>query len=444
MTEKKLSPFFCIAPWTHTYLSPQAERRLCCASREKANWQKQYIDAGDATSDEFAPLSLDEHWNSEHMKSVRKRILAGENIPECQVCNQNILNLYTYRDYFTKTLFPNKVLQAIESTDESGFTTMRPISFDYRISNVCSFKCRMCGELFSSAWEAEKRAMNQWDPVRDRWMLPENKKRIEDFQVNVAEPELWSAAKSGTLEEIYWVGGEPLAYQIHWDIMKYLVDSNQASRVTVRYNTNLNRITQKGVNLFEILPKFKNVNMCCSIDGTGEIGEWIRSGLDWDNWLRNFQSGIFLNKLYGMDAMVMDVTLTLAGMFSVKDLITLAVKLNVKSYVKITFDFDSAIMMSPMALPRKILNRLCDELIEFEEKHGNQYTKVYAETFAEMKTRPNFEEKYPDWREGQIEGKHRLQKIAAYRGDSEQFSIEKILSRDKEVLDWWKGINEKI
>ena len=27
---------FCMAPWTHTYLSPQMERRLCCSSLEKS------------------------------------------------------------------------------------------------------------------------------------------------------------------------------------------------------------------------------------------------------------------------------------------------------------------------------------------------------------------------------------------------------------------------
>ena len=35
---------FCMAPWTHTYLSPQTERRMCCASREPAQSFKQYID----------------------------------------------------------------------------------------------------------------------------------------------------------------------------------------------------------------------------------------------------------------------------------------------------------------------------------------------------------------------------------------------------------------
>ncbi len=38
----------CMAPWTHTYLSPQTERRLCCASREPAQNFKQYIDTSDA------------------------------------------------------------------------------------------------------------------------------------------------------------------------------------------------------------------------------------------------------------------------------------------------------------------------------------------------------------------------------------------------------------
>ena len=35
---------FCMAPWVHTYLSPQMERRLCCASLEKSTNFKQYVE----------------------------------------------------------------------------------------------------------------------------------------------------------------------------------------------------------------------------------------------------------------------------------------------------------------------------------------------------------------------------------------------------------------
>ena len=74
--------YFCAAPWTHTYVSPQGERRLCCASREEASFQKQYIDSGTAEG-KFEPVSLEEHWNSDYMKDIRKRMLNGEKLSQC-------------------------------------------------------------------------------------------------------------------------------------------------------------------------------------------------------------------------------------------------------------------------------------------------------------------------------------------------------------------------
>ena len=40
-----MTKYLCTAPWTHTYVSPQGERRLCCASREDAKFTKQYLDS---------------------------------------------------------------------------------------------------------------------------------------------------------------------------------------------------------------------------------------------------------------------------------------------------------------------------------------------------------------------------------------------------------------
>ena len=96
---------FCMAPWTHTYLSPTSERRLCCASTEPAQSFEQYIDTAEGTN-EYNPMPLTEWWNSDHMKSVRQRMLKGEMLPECQVCNHNILHTSPYRKHFNK-LFEN-------------------------------------------------------------------------------------------------------------------------------------------------------------------------------------------------------------------------------------------------------------------------------------------------------------------------------------------------
>ena len=274
-----MTKHLCTAPWTHTYVSPQGERRLCCASREEAKFTKQYLDSGGGSTD-FNPESLEEHWNSDYMKDIRKRMLAGEAIPQCVVCNENVLNLHTYREYFTKTLFPHKVLDIINNTREDGHYDEMPVSYDYRLSNLCNFKCRMCGDQLSSSWEAENRIHSV--DITDAWLEPTTRGKIFNFQKEVLEEELQDAVDKGIIEEIYWVGGEPLMWERHWTIMNQLVSTGQSKDVIIRYNTNLSKTSYpnkfgKRYQLYDMLGEFKKINLCASIDATGDVGEYIRT-----------------------------------------------------------------------------------------------------------------------------------------------------------------------
>ena len=77
-----------------------------------------------------------------------------------------------------------------EETDENGYTTMESIPFDYRVSNLCNFKCPMCGEqLFQLG---KQKNGNTGIVVREpKFMVPENKKIIEKFKKEVVEEEFW-------------------------------------------------------------------------------------------------------------------------------------------------------------------------------------------------------------------------------------------------------------
>ena len=276
MSPDSQNKVFCTAPWTHTYISPQSERRMCCASREDHMMQRQYIDASNdkstgkykevGTIEDYQPISLKEHWNSPYMMDIRKKLMSGEEIPQCAVCNDSILSQSTYRQWFTGFLFENKIDQCFEETDDDGYTTMEPISFDYRVSNLCNFKCRMCGEPLSSAWEAEKRKHDLWTPEQQPFMVPENKAVIDTFQKEVVEEEFWEYIKSGTVEEIYWVGGEPLMYDIHWKSMDRLAQDGNLNKVHLRYNSNLSRVRFGKHYLYDWLPQAKDWTMCASID----------------------------------------------------------------------------------------------------------------------------------------------------------------------------------
>lgn len=432
---------FCMAPWTHTYLSPQSERRMCCASREKATWATQYIDAEKADKgSEYKPNSLEEHWNSPYMMDIRKKLMAGEEIPQCNVCNQKILNIHIYRDYFTKTLFPHKIEEAFEKTTDDGYTEMKPISFDYRISNLCNFKCRMCGDQLSSQWEAERRKMGHYDGGGDFWALKENKPLIETFQKEVAEKELWEAVLEERIEEIYWVGGEPLMWDIHWDIMQHLVETGYSKNVTVRYNTNLSRIRHKDRCLYNYLPHFKAVQICASIDGIGGIVEYVRHGIKWDEWIKNFKEGLFLNKQFGDYAIAFDLTVTSPGLFAMKEMIDITAELDVHTLIKTTFSFDSSIVMSPMMIPRHILNPILDDIIGYAKEKSKINPKIhnYVTCFEDIKSKQTFEEQYPDWEAGILEGKKRLMKVDLFRNNIGK--IEEIFSASPALLEWWNSI----
>ena len=135
----------CMAPWTHTYLSPQTERRLCCASREPAQNFRQYIDTSDGTN-EYMPQTLEEWWNGEHIRRVRRQMLAGELPPECEVCDKKLLNTDVYRDYFWH-LFKHKyddiarqrMLQAIQKCSLLVGTIVLLTSAT--LSVVCAVPC---------------------------------------------------------------------------------------------------------------------------------------------------------------------------------------------------------------------------------------------------------------------------------------------------------------
>ena len=433
---------FCIAPWTHTYLSPQSERRLCCASREKAEWATQYID-GDAADEGsvYNPGTLKDHWNSEYMKGIRKDLMAGKEIPQCAVCNGKLLNISIYRDYFTKTLFPHKVDEAFEKTNDDGHTEMPPISFDYRIKNLCNFKCRMCGDQLSSSWESERRAMGDYDAEgnADFWAQKKNKPAIETFQKDVAEAELWEAVKNGTIEEIYWVGGEPLMWDIHWEVMEYLVEHDLAKNVWVRYNTNFSRTTYKHWDLKNMLPHFKTVQICASIDGVGKNVEYVRHGIKWDSWIQNFKDYTFLNKKYGDYGIAFDLTITTPGLFCLKELLDLALELDVHTLIKTTFAFDSTIMMCPQVLPRELFDEVLDDLIEYATpKVQNTKYAYWIDCLVDLKARQVFSEQYPDWEEGLRNGKKRLQRVDSWRKNDGL--IEEIYSANPKVLEWWNSI----
>jgi hypothetical protein len=418
----------CLAPWVHTYLSPQTERRMCCASRESAQNFTQYIDTESGTGT-YIPITLEQHWNNDHMRSVRRRMMAGEKLPECEVCNDQLLNTDVYRTYFWH-LFKHKYTDLMLATHKDGTCDVLPVSWDYRFSNLCNFKCRMCGDMLSSSWETEQKTHNMvdWADSKNNWMKSKVREQISQFQDSQIEREFSDAVEQHRVEEVYWVGGEPLMYEQHWRYMKRIIELKDGPRVYARYNTNLSRVEYRGINLYrDILPELGDWQICASLDGTGTIGEYIRTGLDYNNWLENFHNAVAIQR-HSRQVRI-DFTLTLPGMFEIGSITKLANQFNVDILAKVIFSFSPDIVMSPLALPRYLLDPWLDELIL--ETHG-----AMQAVLIQLKNRPTFEEQWPsEYKQGLARGRARVLQLEQIR--TQRTTMTDILASRPEVLKWW-------
>jgi hypothetical protein len=423
----------CLAPWVHTYLSPQTERRMCCASREPAQSFTQYIDTAAGTG-VYRPQTLEAHWNSAHMRSVRRRMMQNETLPECAVCNEQLLNTDVYRSYFNQ-MFGHLRESVLASTDSTGYTTAQPVSWDYRFSNLCNFKCRMCGDMLSSAWESEQRTHNMidWSNSKNGWMQPAVRAEISKFQDTQIEAEFAQAVAEHRVEEVYWVGGEPLMYEQHWRYMKQIVDQGDGDRVYARYNTNLSRVDFKGINLYDdILCHLRDYQICASLDGTGATGEYIRTGLDYSVWRDNFARG--RARATHRRQWRIDFTLTLPGLFEVENIQALAREFDVDILAKVVFGFGPDIILSPLALPRELLDPIIDRLT------ATLPAGALQDVLQQLKRRPTFAEQ---WGHGEAaaqlsKGKRRILRLEAIRGDC--YTLADILAADPEIGGWYEQI----
>jgi len=149
--------------------------------------------------------------------------------------------------------------------------------FDVRFSNLCNFKCRTCGDMFSSTWAAESFKQGYGEINGLMHASNGDPALLEQFKPHL-----------GNLEMLYFAGGEPLITPEHYEILEYLIDNNSTD-VTLRYNTNCSRLDFKDKSVIDLWNKFKKVEVYGSLDSFGARAEYMRNGTIWNNILNNLK-----------------------------------------------------------------------------------------------------------------------------------------------------------
>ena len=236
--------------------------------------------------------------NSQYKKEQRKLMLNGERPSECDYCwkvedqGDNLSDrIYKSTEQWARPYIDDIVSKPWDDNVDPSYVE---VSF----GNVCNFKCSYCAPHISSQWmeEIEKYGaypttdkFNNLEWIKSQKMMPIPNK--DDNQYVEAFWKWWPTMYKN-LKHFRITGGEPLLNKNTFKVLDYIIE-NPNPDLEVSINTNLNppvEVFDKFLEKIKIIideKKVKNFKLFTSAEAHGKQAEYIRHGMNYDEWLSN-------------------------------------------------------------------------------------------------------------------------------------------------------------
>ena len=198
-----MSRVFCDKPFDHNYIHTNGKMRLCCTTVQDIPTDNQYnlFDAG--------KHGIDDYWNSNRMKEIRRHMIAGKKIRDCERC-------YRQEEQGVESLrSTNGMSDFIKDTKIDGTYLKAATSMQIQMGNICNLKCKMCSQMYSHMHGMETRDIGKQDPEWLHWV------KEQGANVNNWTNEL------GQKQE--WYKNKNLKYKLFKHISDNIVDLNVQS-----------------------------------------------------------------------------------------------------------------------------------------------------------------------------------------------------------------------
>ncbi len=255
----------CMLPWIHLYVNPQGQIGTCCEFNEQH-------ELGNLTTNTIPSIV-----NGERLKLIRTQMLSGQRPSICSTCwIKEDNNLPSQRAHANKKY--GKYRDIINETLPDGTVeNFKLRHLDFRASNVCNLKCRMCSGKFSSRIAYEEKNLYNSHAYIDLKLTNDQIQQTLDY----LESEI------NNLDTVYFAGGEPLIMEEHYLILDLLLKYNKTD-TKITYNTNLTQLIYKKYNIIDYWQKFNNISVGASIDLHGAQAMYVRGGTDYQQLEDNY------------------------------------------------------------------------------------------------------------------------------------------------------------
>jgi len=214
--------------------------------------------------------TLTDLWNSPVAVELRKSWEQG--LPHSEICLKCVKKESTVgnsrRQYFYRNLPAELLKTATYNTNEQPNIWYLEINS----SNKCNLKCRMCSGQVSSTWIKEE---IQLEKIAPKWMPKRSTGKYSKVDFDVIKNVLEKKEYFKDLQFLKLTGGEPLMEEQNYQLMEQFIEWDIAKNIMLDINTNGTFMNKRLVN---IAKNFKLVKLHISLEGTGNLYQYIRGG----------------------------------------------------------------------------------------------------------------------------------------------------------------------
>ncbi len=228
---------WCPLPFRHVFVEPRGVKPCCSYTKMHEG-------------------SVDSWLSSQELNDLQRTILDGQTPEGCRYCAQG-----EARDgSSTRTGALNDYGADVNKNTQIDYV-------DYRASNVCNFRCRMCEPFYSNGIAQEAR---RFPELQKFYAVPEHK-------VAHSANRDWVIDNLESIKRLMFTGGEPTKIPEVREIIDEIRKRNLKD-ISVMITSNA---SFSDPYWFEITKSMNNIHWTLSVDSVGTAAELIRDGTDW-------------------------------------------------------------------------------------------------------------------------------------------------------------------
>lgn len=263
--------------------------------------------------------------NTPQKKKERREMLDGVRCKGCDYCwraEDSGPNVVSDRVYKSVAYTENDLMEAYTSDPNHDFDLRYlEISFD----RTCNFACSYCNPAFSTTWARDIKQNGPYHEIgedgHNHYGHAHDQASRYDGKTNPfvdAFFKWWESDLHKTLQYLRLTGGEPLMSPHTWTLLDWL--ENQTHNLKY-FAINTNLIAKQSL-VEKLIAKSKQVDcihIYTSNESVGNKSEYIRDGMDWNQWQQNFLAVIESNTFAASNVMCTITATSLDGLVDFLD-----------------------------------------------------------------------------------------------------------------------------